>query len=582
VRFNATKLNLLATLVSSSALWEVAESAEPIKSTMIMFMNTFLLLLVDHFSTQIEIHNLIPAIPEVESSRHETLLKSLSSCILFFRQMEPMNYSTKSNHLSVIYVLLTKLTIHQFFHFLIDLFRQLATTEHYLNIGIIRDICEFLLNRMKEKVTEMPRREDILGVMKCFIQTGDELLIRSLLEQVCANEITGFWAYHDKHRLFKNFVSLCDVWGKLTAANKSMVLDTCNHIVINGINDVIRKLDTTSTSTEITPIIFECVQLFFLAEKNRFSDVQCCVAHVFQPLLAKLSNSQLMDLVLNLFVWEKNEYPSIKKIFRVYKWYRDTCRRFFSLNFVPLVKSEVEMAAKILNCLLWLNDETCWKNFSFQICESFPSEESNLFVIVIASSDGIRKALLDSLAALNAFVTILDHWINTLNSTTEPPFSWKQPKAVVPGHPQVEAFLRSDQQHMTYFHFTSIPEARRFCAELNANGPLNGCSVKVSTHSKNRSPRNIPYCEIMKNRSHHNKLLQEFSARKTEVEGLDKMRKSFLEERAKANAKLLELRCLENTDESKSRCEIACDVNIVCQSTAAKRRKVAGSTTHGN
>lgn len=575
-KFNTAKINLLTAIISSSSLLELAESSVPAKSTMISLVKNYLLLLVDHFSTLIgkDYQVLVPETPDVDMPRRETLQKSLSSCILFFMRMDPINFSTESLHWSLISLLLAKLTIPQLFHFLIQLFQGFTTTQHGLKNGIIKHVCEFLLTRMKEKVTVMHSREDILNVTRCFIQTGNKSLIRSFLEQVCANEITGFWKHTDKQKFFKLLMSSCDVWGKLSSAKKLIVLNTCNLIVSNGINDIIRKLDSPSASTNITPILFECVQLFILTERNRFSDGQFCVAFVFQPLLAKLSNSQLMDLVMGVFVLEKNEYPAARKISRLYSWYLDTCRRFFSLNFVPLVKTDLEIIVKIFDCLLWLNDDISWENFAFQVCESFPTEESNLFVVVIVSSDRFRKALLDSPPAFNAIITILNHWIDASVSKNEPPFIWKQKKAVVHGHPQVEAFLRSHEKRMSYYKFTSTKEAQHFCSELKANGPLNGFSVKATTRSKNSSSGKVAYCEILKNRSHHKHLLLEFEKRKSEVEGLKKLLASLLEERDKANLNPLELARLEETDESSSSCEIDSDLCIVYESSVVKRRKI--------
>jgi hypothetical protein len=570
--FNAVKMDLIATLISASELWELTESSESIRSALTSFVKYYLILLVDHSSTLIESGNTIPAIPDADIYRRETLLKSFSSSIVFFMRMERMNYSIESFHLSVISLVLTKLSVHQFFRFLIDIFQQFTTAQHFISSVIIRHVSSVLSSKMEKNLTVMPRREDILDVIKCFIQTEDESLIRSLLDQVCANEITGYWPLHEKHTLFKNLM-LCDVWGKLTAKKKSLILNTCDHIITNGINDVIRKLDSTSVSTNIMPVLFECVQLFLLTEKNRFSaDEQCGVAKVFQPLLAKLSISQLMDLVVNLFfMWERNEYPSLNKIPRIYIWYRDACRRFFSLNFLPVVKSEVERAIKILNCLLWLNDSICWDNFRFQICDSFPLDESNLFVI-LASREDIRKALLDSPSALNSIVAILSHWIDKLNSSGAPQFSWKQPKAVVHGHPQVEAFLRSDAECMSYFKLTSTKDSQCFCRELNANGPLYGFRVKAKTRCKNGK---FSHCEILKEKSHHDHLLEELIAKKTEVKGLEKLRESLLEEqRATVNINPpFELRRQERTDESTSIGQRAGEVHIIHQPTAAKRMK---------
>ena len=43
-----------------------------------------------------------------------------------------------------------------------------------------------------------------------------------------------------------------------------------------------------------------------------------------------------------------------------------------------------------------------------------------------------------------------------------PKFSWHQPDAIVPGHPKVEAFFRSDQETFTYQEFTGIKHARNW------------------------------------------------------------------------------------------------------------------------
>lgn len=134
----------------------------------------------------------------------------------------------------------------------------------------------------------MPCREDVLDVIKCFIQTEDESLIRSLLDLVCASETAGRWPLHKKLKLFKSLM-LCGVWGKLNAVKRSQILSFCNLIISNGINDIIRKLDFASTSINLTPVVLECVQLLLLTEKNRFSDELYGVAHMFQQLLTKLS-----------------------------------------------------------------------------------------------------------------------------------------------------------------------------------------------------------------------------------------------------------------------------------------------------
>lgn len=246
-------------------------------------------------------------------------------------------------------------------------------------------------------------------------------------------------------------------------------------------------------------------------------------------------------------------------------WYRNTCRRFFCSNFLPVVKSD--RVVEILHCLLWLNDDKSWESFRMQICDSFPSE--NLFQIfaTIASSEDIRKALLDSPSAFNTFITILTNFISKTNSSEELPFSWKQPKAVVHGHPEVEAFLRSNAERTSYKKYTSKKETQGFCTELKANGPLDGFSVKASIRSKNKN-RKVYYCEITKTKDHS---VQEMSAIKLKVKRLENLLESLSEQRDAASIPLAFGRL--ETDDSLLFQRVG-DLHIVHKPTASKGIKL--------
>jgi hypothetical protein len=96
--------------------------------------------------------------------------------------------------------------------------------------------------------------------------------------------------------------------------------------------------------------------------------------------------------------------------------------------------------------------------------------------------------------------------------------------------------------------------------------------VKAKTRCKNGK---FSHCEILKEKSHHDHLLEELIAKKTEVKGLEKLRESLLEEqRATVNINPpFELRRQERTDESTSIGQRAGEVHIIHQPTAAKRMK---------
>lgn len=355
------------------------------------------------------------------------------------------------------------LNIHQLTTILIDVWydtspiflRRLPST-----VTIISHFCSVIILRLKKNTTEMLSQRRILEVIKICIELGNASLTKSLLKQVCAKIST--WGNREKYSLFVDLIFVSDVWGALSSKSKLITMQTFSSLVPTLIMGMCRPCPASKSPIRIE-VLFNCINFFILIELNGFEIEPKINAQTFEPLIAKLPVSLLMELVLQLYKSEAKKSQNIKTLPVCFNFYRDTSRLFFTLEFVPLVSSRT--ATPILDCLLWLEDEQCWQSFALSVSAASPS----FFLRVFLEDLAIQRALKDSCPAVAAFLLIVDNWSLKSASWKEPLFSWNQPKAVLPDHPEVEAFLHSSLKSMTYKKFTRIAEARDFAKYLSYN-----------------------------------------------------------------------------------------------------------------
>ena len=238
------------------------------------------------------------------------------------------------------------------------------------------------------------------------------------------------------------------------------------------------------------------------------------------------SNELVQTLVSSAAFWELATLSEQSADFS--GWYRDTCSFFVNQDFVSPLKSLEDVAVTMFKSLFLLNDEQIWQSFARQICNSFDPDTSNVFVLNFVKNTEIQKSLCNSHLAFSAFELIVDHWVEQWKSLKEPQFSWQQHKAVLPDHPEVEAFLRSPQWFITYAKFSKASEVRRFAQQLEEMEGSSNFSVSVTRKGKGKSSR----CDIMKDRRYFDRVLNSFQTRKSELDSLVKVRDSLIQLRA--------------------------------------------------
>jgi hypothetical protein len=193
-------------------------------------------------------------------------------------------------------------------------------------------------------------------------------------------------------------------------------------------------------------------------------------------------------------------------------------------------------ASNILHFLLWLNDEDCWQNSALKICSAMPSDESENFIQAVVFDGAIRQALGECPYAVTALEKILDCWTKTQKFWMNHPFTWKQPFAVLREYQEVEVYLRSTAETMTYASFSCIKEAHNFAKLLDLKGPTNGFSLEVLVKGKGRKS----YVEMAKNKSYHKIVMKKISLMHSKLEDVSKLRQYLAEQEHERNKRAQE------------------------------------------
>ncbi len=338
------------------------------------------------------------------------LSSNLSSCIRLAIASGKNTRILDARRAMPIAYILEKLNVHQLTSTFTDLLendsKRLKACPSYSTM--ISLIGNSLVSELKKNARDILSRRTLLRVLDIFIESGVAALTQSLIKQVCANEETGTRRHQEKYSFFAGLFRTPHVWEKMDSKSKLIIMKTCNFITQNWIIDMSRSI--TEPATEKLPELKEilnCIQFFFLVERNRLKNEPTIDAQLFEPLIAKLPVSSLMDLVSQLHQSEVKTIPSIKNFPACFSFYRQASRLFFTMDFVPLVKDEEAM--RLLNLLLWLEDEKSWQSFATSVSTAFPSTSSHLFLRLFLDNPVIKQAFTVSNLAFGAFATIVDN-----------------------------------------------------------------------------------------------------------------------------------------------------------------------------
>ena len=118
--------------------------------------------------------------------------------------------------------------------------------------------------------------------------------------------------------------------------------------------------------------------------------------------------------------------------------------------------------------------------------------------------------------SLNEACNVRFTYLQEIARKGTPKMTWKQPNAVVPGHPQVEAFLRGPSETFVYRDFNDLPHARNWA---NKHRNDKGCFMKITPTGRGKTAA----CEVVKTKKGYDKLLEIYKKEMTEYEKLLKV-----------------------------------------------------------
>ena len=173
-------------------------------------------------------------------------------------------------------------------------------------------------------------------------------------------------------------------------------------------------------------------------------------------------------------------------------------------------KINVDIYSDLLTTILKLEKyagfETNMENF----------KNSIIATLDVDSYEKLFESLMNRIKGFSSIKQILDlfkhrvKWLeDKLNNVNE--FSWSMPNASVPKHRQLEEFLRSERNEMTYRNFDTISYARNFANHYG--GLKNGYSVEMNAGGTGRNS----YVEVVKTRKYHEHYVKALDKYKVEL-----------------------------------------------------------------
>lgn len=286
-----------------------------------------------------------------------------------------------------------------------------------------------------------------------------------------------------------------------------------------------RSFATPSSSTDPLQVnITVFLKTFIKMEKNLYDNNRQNVSIGFSHLFSKMSIQRLCQLILDLYKIDSVTQPCLKIVSSCFTVYRDLNRQFVGEDVISLLTPTIKLVVKIAKCLFWLGDDVSLETFCQKICTSVPLNEENLLVKKIVSCSSVWPLACTSPPSLATFYVFLDRHIDYLKTIEEPVFSFGQPCAQLPQYPEVEVFLRSSEERMTYHNLASIFHARSFADELTKVCLKNGwCSLKVQAMGSARSA----FCEIVKTQDLYQMKMKRFQIVQQEVSEMLSLRQNF-------------------------------------------------------
>jgi hypothetical protein len=403
-------IGLSMQFLSDQSLWNLAESSESGKTSLISILNRYSTLLFDKLS----------AIKEIVKSPSnfqwnydcDLLLSSVTKYIQFVMQVKRNPKLADLQPILSISLLLSQMNFDQIWHILEGFHK--SSSEHWKTSfcysDVMHEICAFVVSAMKK--SEVTQRRDVVSnVVRSLLHFLENSLLQSLFMEVCVFQAAGCWSHDIKCEFFSDIISSNEVWCKLDSDTKLDILNTCATHIESWITEECNKLDENSWILNTQEELFNCIHLFFLIEEHRFDPKQKNIIRSFQPYLKKLPRHHLRKFMLDLHMSIVTTKPCIKKFSVCLELFTAMCRNFFSRPFLLDYVSK-EDGDKIVNCLLLIDDARSWEKFANKVCSLEVITDDNQPFQRTLLNTNFKEAIAKSPLASAAIIRIADNWVS--------------------------------------------------------------------------------------------------------------------------------------------------------------------------
>ena len=451
--------------------------------------------------------------------------------------------------------------------------KLIKLTTYLITKGSIRmkqhKSCQTLLNNIGRSLLLRgnPTNRDEPQLIQCFFNVFKYFVSLTGLGLGDANQIVDLfcdrkeWGPYKKNATIYTIFSAPEIWSSLPPTCVCQCLTKLMASWIAGIGAVANSASAGESSFLDNCRYFysttSCCLIFYVREVKRGRVLE----NDFSPLLGKMGSEGFASVMVNIFKEDVKQLPSLKKFPASLVFYRNICLRFLKQNETEAMiyfknKAPIVGHLKTISCFLWLGDGDCITTLASQLSAVYPIEPNGIISQMINSTE-IQQLTDSHPQALDAFRQVLEHRVAFVAEKLEKEGPWRMPTASLPDHPNVEKFLHSCAQQMTYSNFCNLNEGQEFAARLLSLGTHSGYNLQAYATGQNFKTK----CEITKMKTNHS---AQFA------------RKLIMEEKKNLEMKILSLQQRKRKDANNHQFAAgsnADDDEVVILAPPAKQRK---------
>lgn len=244
----------------------------------------------------------------------------------------------------------------------------------------------------------------------------------------------------------------------------------------------------------------------------------------FYIYLRTLSAFNLSFLIVEL---QKTYATKIRDSNPCRSFYYSICLNLAHYDLNKVDESDCCRLPEVMKCLFWFGNEQLVDAFVGKICD--PVFVENAALAVLTRSQLVWDECVRSSHGKHVLMSLIDRRVIQLELRQPPTMWWEQPNAIVPGYPEVQAFLRSSEKQMTYRVFQDVVHASIWATKYFGNRGLHNITYSARTGC-GVLPAGGAFCVITKREDFYKILLDHCATVESELNHLNAKKQELIEQ----------------------------------------------------